>query len=223
MTFYEAVKGEARALGRQVNYFIDDHFIDELKIPRNGKPTGLIIPGYMAPRSAMRGLAEHVKKSGRRPKRWRHPFWKPLDENVEQIAEELDKQYGEVGGLSLFGHSLGGLILRDVLTLVPQVAKEVIFLGTPHYGTYIAYLNFFVPACKDMIPGSEYLKKLHNKGIPDNIPITNIVSRYDQAVQGWWRALLPDQDNVKNIIVTDMGHIGLTDIESFDRIDAVLL
>ena len=215
-----ALSGEYRALLDQIRFFEDQLLEPETDVARNSRQA-LLVPGYFGPLlpSHLRGLSEHLREEGMDTAFLNYRFWESLEDNVGEIADKLYHQYtSDNQKISAIGHSLGGLVVRDLLTKVPEVFDNAIFLGTPHHGTKMAYLNFFVPVCRDMFPSSDYLLKLNSRALPDNIPILNLVSAYDQMVTPWESALLPEGNNVKNKIVYDVGHIGLISKRMFTHI-----
>jgi len=220
-TLFDAIRGETEALIYQLQQFEDQILEPEIPVDRDARKA-LLVPGYFGPSlpSHMHGLTKHLREEGISTEFLGYRFWESLEDNVTEIAEGLYQRYARDNRkISAIGHSLGGLVVRDLLTKVPEVFDSAIFLGTPHHGTKMAYLNFFVPVCQDMFPRSDYLLKLNEQGLPLNVPILNIVSRYDQMVQPWDSALLKSGlDNVKDKIVYDVGHIGLISKRMFTHV-----
>jgi triacylglycerol esterase/lipase EstA (alpha/beta hydrolase family) len=218
MSLIDAMVSEAETFFHQLNHLYMDQFHPYGKQPRNGR-TVIIIPGYLAPSFAMRGMADFLRDKEYRPIRWIHKFWESLETNVDKFSKDLEKYYLEQNRqVYMIGHSLGGLILRDVLSRVPQVAKSAVFLGSPHKGTNAAYMPLAYltsKSCREMVPGSKYLQQLQDKSLPD-IPITNIVTKYDEFVVPWQNALLPESNNVKNVILEDVAHLSITDSKIFN-------
>ena len=135
-----------------------------------------------------------------------------MPDNVEEIAAGIHKYYGETGRtVSLIGRSLGGLVARHLLQVVPELIDNVIFLGTPHKGTRAAWLNYPVPCCRDMVPGSDYIRWLSSLSLPNDIPITNVYTKYDLLIKPWQSARLDDQENIVNIRLDAVGHISIAE------------
>jgi len=217
----DAVVGEYKALLSQLPQLGNQLLEPEIKVEKDARTT-LLVPGYFGPLlpSHLHGLSKHLREEGMNTQFLDYNFWDSLENHVGVLADKLYHQFAKDNQkISAIGHSLGGLVVRDLLSKVPEVFDSVIFLGTPHHGTKMAYLNFFVPVCRDMFPLNDYLLELNSQGLPENIPLLNIVSRYDQLIQPWENALLNSKlDNVKDKIVYDVGHIGLISKRMFTHI-----
>ena len=215
MSLFGAVKSELVTIYKHAGYSLTDWFHKQSTRKSACSPTAVIIGGYLYIPSGLKGLSLDLEEENIRSLLWEYCSWKAITTNAEEITEGIiDNYYNRGREIYLIGHSLGGLIQRDILSRLPEpenFVKSVVFLGVPHQGTYIACLNYFVPACEDMIPGSEYLTELNQRRLPSNIPITNIVSSKDQCVFPRCNALLLEQDNIENIILDNVGHIGMTE------------
>ncbi len=65
------------------------------------------------------------------------------------------------GGLPhVVGFSMGGLVVRAALTLHRAPVRSAVFLHSPHHGSLNAWLLPHLPAVREMIPGSEFLRRL---------------------------------------------------------------
>jgi triacylglycerol lipase len=63
--------------------------------------------------------------------------------------------------VNLVGYSMGGLVIREALRQAPGLkVRRVVLLNSPHYGSAAA---LFLPlsACREMRPGSPFLKRLN--------------------------------------------------------------
>lgn len=122
-----------------------------------------------------------------------------LEEKVQEVkaSEDVDRVH-------LMGHSMGGLVARYYLQFLggSEHVDHLVCLGTPHEGTWFAYAGFFVFKAARMVrPGSAFLDALNDAG-PDalEIPVTNVVSRFDTVVIPWDSAML-EGPNVTNRVV----------------------
>ena len=84
--------------------------------------------------------------------------------------------------LIFFGHSMGGLVALELLREYPEYrSARVIALGTPLRGTNFAYLSsVFFSASRDLIPGSDFLKRMHEY-LMENLPdLYQVRAWYDE-------------------------------------------
>jgi len=215
MSLLRAMKSELFTVSKHVKHGVNDLLFKNRAENNRCWPTAIIFHGYTYFSSAFNGISLHLEKEEIRTKLWKFDYRKKIEDNAIEITDIINEKYYKQGRkILLAGHSEGGLIVREILSRLPEpenLVKSVVFLGVPHQGTYAAYLNYWVPACKDMIPGSEYLTQLNQKELPSNIPITNIVSSKDECIFPRRNALLPKQGNIENIILDDVGHIGMTE------------
>ena len=101
-------------------------------------------------------------------------FADPVGSNLDHAAEladlisELRVRHG-TDAVDVIAHSMGGLAIRTYLLdrsargLGPDV-RRVVFLGTPHAGTIMAYLAWGRGA-SEMHPGSELLLELNRRSL----------------------------------------------------------
>ena len=227
MSLLRAIKSDLSAIPRYAKHSINKYFLKITKPDDKTRATAIIMPGYAYPPSGFRNISLRLEEEKIRSKLWSYGFWKEynylrgINSYVQEITEEIIDNYYKPGReIYLIGHSLGGLIQRDVLSRLPEpesLVKAAVFIGAPNKGTYAALYNFFVPVCKDMLPRSEYLTELNKKSLPGNIPITNIISRHDLCILPWHSARLPKRENIEEIILHDEGHLAIT-----DRTDLIL-
>jgi triacylglycerol lipase len=74
------------------------------------------------------------------------------------LASELQRMNAPV---NLVGYSMGGLVIREAFRQSPALkVRRVALLNSPHNGSAAA---FFIPlsACREMRPGSAFLKRLN--------------------------------------------------------------
>jgi len=98
------------------------------------------------------------------------PVGSSVDHAIE-LAAAIDEIRERSGGetVDVIAHSMGGLATRTYLRqrsaagLAPDIRK-VVFLGTPHAGTIMAYLAWGRGA-SEMHPGSEFLTELNSRSL----------------------------------------------------------
>lgn len=85
-----------------------------------------------------RGVAQH----GYRIKQFTYPTVRyNLKQNASRLNLFLKKQDAKIATIHLVGHSLGGLVIRQMLHDYPeQKPGRIVTLGTPHKGSAIAHV-----------------------------------------------------------------------------------
>ncbi len=116
------------------------------------------------------------------------------------IAEEIEKIREEHGDrkIDIIAHSMGGLDARWYIEKLggDEYVDKLITLGTPHTGTYLAYLGFFTPGGRDMIPGSDFLEELNDGSLAGSVDYTAVWSKGDYAVIPKEKAKLEGATNI---------------------------
>lgn len=64
--------------------------------------------------------------------------------------------------VDLVCHSMGGLVARYYMKYLGGAGKvnQVVYIATPHKGTYVAFADIFTQAAKDLRPGSSIVNML---------------------------------------------------------------
>jgi hypothetical protein len=82
--------------------------------------------------------------------------------SIEALGKALSSELRQLDSpVNLIGYSMGGLVIREALRQSPEInVKKVALLNSPNRGSAAA---FFVPlsACREMRPGSPFLKQLN--------------------------------------------------------------
>jgi len=82
--------------------------------------------------------------------------------SLEALGKALSSELRQLDSpVNLIGYSMGGLVIREALRQSPETkVKKVALLNSPNRGSAAA---LFVPlsACRDMRPGSPFLKQLN--------------------------------------------------------------
>jgi len=129
-----------------------------------------------------------------------------LSELVAKRVDELRHQLG-VNKVHLVGHSMGGIIARNYVQLRGgnDKVEHLVCLGSPHYGSKLASFTTN-PLGKLLIPNSDFLQRLNNAPIPENVHLTNIYTNKDNMV-------LPNSNNHLTwgdaVELDGMGHTSL--------------
>jgi len=109
-------------------------------------------------------------------------------------------------------HSAGGLVARYYLTYLKgdRDVRHVVTLGTPHGGTYFAYLLQlpFLSIARQTRPGSHLIQEISRPGaVPPHVRITSLWSPVDGVVLPPENAILPGARNVKVPWTTHWGFL----------------
>lgn len=92
----------------------------------------VLIPGLWVPAVVMTLLAARLGRSGYVTRRFGYPGRAPLEANIERLTRFIDGRT-----VHLVGHSLGGVLIYDMLARHPQIASgNVVLLGAPVRGCY---------------------------------------------------------------------------------------
>lgn len=129
-----------------------------------------------------------------------------LTELVAKKVDELRHRLG-VDKVHLVGHSMGGIIARNYIQLRGGADKvdRCVCLGSPHSGSKL--IPFAIsPLGRVLVPGSDFLRRLNEAPVPDNIKMTNIFTRKDNMVVPNANAQLSWGDAVE---LDNMGHTAL--------------
>jgi len=158
----------------------------------------------------------------------------PVDMLARIVADKVQRAQEKYGfqKLHVLGHSKGGLIARRYVQDYGggEVAKSVITLGTPHYGTPIAWLGLgltglLTSSPRDLIPGSQLIEGLNHRRFPTQVPMTSIYSRSDMLCPAWCAALRPTRPQQLwfNAEVPKVGHSEMTwDLRVYHQIKSAL-
>ena len=159
-------------------------------------PPTLLVPGYHDTPRALRHCDRQLVAWG-----WPRPYVRCLGfrdthgSNVEHAAElraaieSLSDDTG-VERIAVVAHSMGGLALRQYLTTAarPRV-HTAIFVGTPHHGTWMAYLAWGAGGA-EMRPNSPFLRQLNTRSLPPGVQAHCISTAIDSRVVPGSSALL---------------------------------
>lgn len=170
------------------------------------KEAAFLLHGYLQGDAAFRNMEEFLVENAIDIESESYPFWKDLEEVEDILLEKCRHLHEWQGRINLVGHSLGGLVARAVAQKAPEYFKRVITLAAPHHGTYSALLGYFTKSARQMIPGSEYLKRLDKAPLPEGVKFYSIYSMRDPLILPYRSARL---NGAVNIELRSVGHIGL--------------
>ena len=152
---------------------------------------------------------------------WRYQI-RSIVESANMVAEKVERiceRYG-LDRFHIVGHSMGGLLARHYIQHCggDRRVKSLTTPGTPHRGTPTALVGLYVTAggllgrsAQQMLPGSGFLRGLHDHPFPASIPLVSIYSKHD-LVCPWWSAVLqprPGESSMRNEVLQGLGHTEL--------------
>ncbi|WP_254830838.1 esterase/lipase family protein [Haloglomus salinum] len=113
----------------------------------------------------------------------------------EVVARELERISDEEGGpVDVIAHSMGGLDTRWAIEKEGAAAHvdDLVTLGSPHQGTYVAYVGVLTEGGRDMIPGSTLLEELNQDGLASGVSYTAVWSHADELIAPSPYASIPE-------------------------------
>jgi triacylglycerol lipase len=173
----------------------------------SGAATGEVIllqHGYIHNGAVWFPTARALEKLGYRVFTIDQPLYAPIDTMADRLAARIHDIQAKTGvaRLTIVAHSMGGLISRAYLRKYGSSrVRQLITLGSPHNGTYHAYLAQGTNG-RQMRPGNTWLAELGRTKV--NVPFTSIYSIYDTMITPQDSSRLPEANNVE---ITGMGHV----------------
>lgn len=147
----------------------------------------LLIHGLNDTTVIFRSLSTHLRQLGRSTYSFNitpNNGDAPLEQLAEQVADYIDKTFSSDEKLDLVGLSMGGLVSRYYVQRLGGMARvqRLVTLGTPHHGTWIAYLSN-QRGCVQMRPRSDFLQRLNqNAAMLDQLKFTSIWTPFDLMI-----------------------------------------
>ncbi|MFD1514592.1 lipase family alpha/beta hydrolase [Halomarina rubra] len=113
---------------------------------------------------------------------------------VQAALESVSDEHGSA--VDVVAHSMGGLDTRWCVEKLDgaQYVDDLVTLGTPHQGTYAAYLGSLTPGGRDMRPGSEFLTALNDGQLAEGVAYAALWSSADELIVPSRFAALPDPE-----------------------------
>lgn len=179
----------------------------------SGKPI-LLVHGYLHDSSAWVYMKKKLGSKGFGPiytLNLNHPFLSicSYGELIGKKAEEIALETGR-RDLVLIGHSMGGLVSCWYATKIapPETVTDVITIGSPLGGTYMAYIAAGANG-KEMRLGSSFVRELQ-KRIEENdkIHFYHIGTKTDQLVVPSSSSWI-GQHRERQFVLDDIGHVTL--------------
>jgi triacylglycerol lipase len=162
-------------------------------------PAVLLVPGYSDSARALQPARRFLLAAGWPGHFVAAPgFRRRFGSNVEHAAEIAEavaalREATRKRRVAVVAHSMGGLALREFLSQGGDEVEQVIFVGTPHAGTWAAWLAFGA-AAREMRPGSRFLRRLAERPLPRHVRAHCIRTPIDTRVVPGSSAFLPGAD-----------------------------
>jgi triacylglycerol lipase len=152
-------------------------------------PPVLLVPGWSDGPHSLWLLERRLKRAGWPGDRVRRLGFRNRCGSNREHAREIAAAVTEfvhcaaVPAIDVVAHSMGGLAVREYLRQHGERAgiRRVAFLGTPHAGTIVARLAWGGGA-PEMRPGSDFLLRLAEAGLPPAVRSLTIRARFDLRV-----------------------------------------
>jgi triacylglycerol esterase/lipase EstA (alpha/beta hydrolase family) len=122
-----------------------------------------------------------------------------LADYVRAKVERIYARHPNLGPLTIIGHSKGGLVATYYVKKLGgwRRTRAVVMMGTPFHGTPMAWLGLPVallaPSLVQLLPGSRFLRRLHEGRWPPQVRLTSIWSKKDRLAV-WPSATLETSD-----------------------------
>lgn len=194
--------------------------------PVTGKPV-LCIHGLFMNSTCMWGIRRRLEDRG-------HPtrgvfmgtplptplsYARPLAKVMRSLAQEFPDD-----GFDVVAHSIGGVMVREVLRQEPALAASVyriVTLGSPHHGTAVVRWLKFGPIYKMLALDSGYLGSLGNfQSLAPGSAATTIGTLHDLVVYPESTCHL---EGTRRITLERISHLGLmTDARALDEVERAL-
>jgi triacylglycerol lipase len=164
-------------------------FSSESESPKSGQRTRtFILDGIWGSHSRWERLRSRVESEVGPCRIWRYD--NSGRSSIESLGKALATKLKQLDApVNLVGYSMGGLVVREALRQMPGLkVRRVALLNSPNYGSAAACL-LPLSACREMRPGSAFLKKLN--AAPWTYPTLATWCPYDLMVfpgsSGRWR------------------------------------
>jgi triacylglycerol lipase len=134
-----------------------------------------------------------------------------IDDLADFVRAKVDRIYARhpgMGPLTVVGHSKGGLVAAYYVKKMGgwRRVRAVVTLGAPFHGTARAWLGLpiapLAPSLFQLLPGSGFLRRLHEGRWPDQVRLVSIWSRRDHLAI-WPSPVLDSQGDpeIRNVEV----------------------
>jgi triacylglycerol esterase/lipase EstA (alpha/beta hydrolase family) len=111
-----------------------------------------------------------------------------IDDLADLVRAKVERAYAHhpgLGPLTIVGHSKGGVVAAYYVKKLGgwRRARAVVTLGAPFHGTPKAWLGLpialLAPSIPQLLPGSDFLRRLHDGRWPPQVRLTSLWSKRD--------------------------------------------
>ncbi|MCK6527808.1 alpha/beta fold hydrolase [Myxococcota bacterium] len=189
--------------------------------------TVLLIHGFWQARVVMNTLERRLRADGFRVISFDlgGVLWNFNARGIPYLAQKIHKKLerlrdrGDFGRLHVVGHSKGGLIGKHLVARAggDQYVRSLITLGTPHYGTPLAYVGTLLTGVLatsvwQMWPNSSFIQDLNATPFPSRVRLVSIYSTQDLLCPPSSAIVRPRPgEDVRNVLVKGLGHMDLVE------------
>jgi triacylglycerol lipase len=188
-------------------------------LPDEGAPV-LLLQGFFCTRRSLEPLERRLRRDGYRvfsldlgglAGRFNT---RRIDELARFVRGQVERIYARnprMAPLTVIGHSKGGLVASWWVKRLGghERVRTVVTLGTPHRGTRMAWagilLAWLLPSLVQMLPGSDFLRRLREGAWPAHVALVSIFSRRDR-IAPWPSALLDTRVAQGRNVEVDAAH-----------------
>ena len=153
----------------------------------HARPVVLLVPGFSGQDLLYWNVMHHrFERDGFRVFTSTFPYltMRDMRASARLLAERVEEVLAATGAerLHLMGHSMGGLIMRYYTERLGGAGRvaSMVTLGTPHQGTLFALAATPLPAGRQLLPGSGFLRELN--GGHGSVPLLNVYATLDLIV-----------------------------------------
>ena len=194
--------------------------------PITGRPV-LCVHGLFLNSTCMWGIRRRLERVGRptravfmgTPLPTPLSYAKPLAKVMRRLAEQFPEE-----GFDIVAHSIGGVMIREVLRRHPDLAGSVhriVTLGSPHHGTAVVRWIKFGPIYKMLALGSPYLQELGDfRTLAPRSAATTVGTLHDLVVYPYETCHL---EGAHQVTLDRISHLGLmTEEGALDQVQNAL-
>ena len=185
------------------------------QVKKGNGQTVLVLPGFGATDATTSKLRKFLQEIGYDAHGWKCGVnWGPTKKTVKNLVDHLHNIHKGNGGneITIIGHSLGGILARELAKDYPHIVKQVITLGSP-FG--LGYDDKYPkPLVKSLFEAIHYNNPRVTDDtvekqimIPPPVPTTSIYTRNDHVA--YWKASINPKHNHTENIEVNSSHFGL--------------